>query len=237
MEEENPSPTSSTFEGNNDNQSLPLSCSEPSDVSAYCHLPAPYIPLKNLFNDGNLVSSLGSSGISSGLASLEPFPTCPPMDVPSGGTYSEAKKPLPDTLCSRNEPKFTTGSLSHMTFPDIEKAFCELSTPVQGGFWANGNTASPGSDYHSVISSTSGLTTPATTPPPPLPPSSTAGPMPDWCQLPNSLSLDQMDQIIQQLTSYRVQMAEVQGSDFPATQSREEECVAEQGVRGDIAWK
>ena len=121
-----------------------------------------------------------------------------------------------------------------MTFPDIEKAFCELSAPVQGGFWANGNTTSPGSDYHSVISSTSGLTTPATTP---LPPSSTAAPMPDWCQLPNSLSLDQMDQIIQQLASYRVQMAEVQGSDFLATQSREEEFVAEQGVRGDMAWK
>lgn len=153
------------------------------------------------------------------------------MDVPSGGTYSEATKPLPDTLCSRNEPKFTTGSLSHMTLPDIEEAFCELSTPLQGGFWANTNIASPRSDYHSVISSTSGLATPATTP---LPPSSTAAPMPDWCQLPNSLSLDQM---IQQLTSYRVQMAEVQGSDFPATQSWEEGFVAEQGVRGDMAWK
>jgi len=231
VEEESPSPASSTFEGNNDNQPLPLSCSEPSDVSTYCHLSAPYIPLKNLFNDGNLVSSLGSSGISSGLASLEPFLTCPPMDVPSIGTYSEATKPLPDTLCSRNEPKFTTGSLSHMTLPDIEEAFCELSTPLQGGFWANTNIASPRSYYHSVISSTSGLATPVTTP---LPPSSTAAPMPDWRQLPNSLSQDQM---IQQLASYRVQMAEVQGSDFPATQSWEEGFVAEQGVRGDMAWK
>lgn len=231
VEEESPSPSSSTFEGNNDDQPLPLSCSEPSDVSAYCHLSAPYIPLNSPFNDGNLVSSLGSSGINSGLASLEPFPTCPPMDVPSGGTYSEATKPLPDTLCSRNEPKFTSGSLIPMTLPDIEEAFRELSTPVPGGFGANTNIASPRSDYPSVISSTSGLATPATTP---LPLSSTAAPMPDWYQLPNSLSLDQM---IQQLMSYRAQMAEVQGSDFPATQSWEEGFGAEQGVRGDMAWK
>ena len=230
-EEESPSPASSTFEGNNDNQPLPLSCSEPSDVSAYGHLSAPYMPFKNPFNDGNLVSSLGSPGLSSGLASLDPFRTCPPMDVPRGGTYSEATKPLPDTFGSRNEPKFTTGSLSHMTLPDLEEASCELSTPVPGGFWANTNNASPRSDYHSAISSTSGLATPANTP---LSPSSRAARMPDWCQVSDSLSVDQM---IQQLTSYRVQMAEVQGSDFPATQSREDGFVAEQGVRGDMPWK
>ncbi|KAL8792169.1 MAG: hypothetical protein Q9195_005265 [Heterodermia aff. obscurata] len=176
-EEESPSPASFTFEGNIDNQIIPFSCSEPSEVFASSHLSAPYIPLKQSFKDGNLVSSHGSSGISPDLTALEPLPTCPPMHVLSGGTCSEPSKPFPDTLCSSNELDFTSGSLSHMALPGIGEEFCELSTPVQGGSWANSNVAGPRSDYHSVVSSTSGLTTSATTP---LPPPFTTAPMPDY---------------------------------------------------------
>lgn len=213
-EEESPSPASSTFEGNDDNnQTLPLSSPEPPNVSAYCHLPAPYIPLGNLSADGTLMSSLGSSGISSGFASLEPFPSCRPMDVSSGDIYSGTTKPIPDTPFPHDEDELNSGSLSHMVLPDIKEAFHELCTSLPDSFWASTNITSPRSDYHSVISLTSGLATPATTP---LPPSSTAAPMPDWCQLSSPQSLDQM---IRQLALYRVQTTGVPGGEFPAEQS------------------
>lgn len=213
-EEERPSPASSTSKGSNDNEQLiPLSWPEPSDVSAFYHLPAPYIPPIDLSTNGNLVSPLSSSSASSSFSSLEPFSTCPPTDVPRGGIYPGATKSIPDTLFPRNEPEFATESLSHMALPDIAEAFRELCTPSAGGFGAIANITSSRSDCHSVVSSNSGLATPADSP---LPPSSTTAPMPDWCQLSNSLSLDQM---IRQLASYRVHAAGVQGGEFSATQS------------------